>query len=56
MPIFRLNDFLKIEILIFRFENNNLEFKYQILNQISLFEFKLKISYSNLKCEIQIMF
>jgi len=56
MPIFRLNNFLKIEILIFRLKNNNVEFKYQILDQISLFEFKLKILYSNLKCEIEIMF
>jgi len=56
MPIFRFNNLLKIEILIFRFKNNNLEFNYKILDQINIFEFKLKISYSNLKCEIQIMF
>jgi len=33
-----------IEILIFGFENISVEFKYQILDQISLFKFKLKIS------------
>jgi len=33
--MFRLNKFLKFEIIIFRFENNNLEFKYHFLNQIS---------------------
>jgi hypothetical protein len=42
-----------IEILIFGFENINLEFKYQFLNPISLFKFKLKLSYSNQKFEIQ---
>jgi hypothetical protein len=56
MSIFRLNKFFWIEILIFRFKINNLEFKYQFLDQINLFEFKLKISYSNKKFEIQIMF
>ncbi len=45
-----------IEILIFGFENISVEFKYQILDQISLFKFKLKISCSNLKSKIQIMF
>jgi len=34
----------------------NLELKYQFLDQRSLFEFKLKISYSNQKFEIQIIF
>jgi hypothetical protein len=34
----------------------NLEFKYQFLNQRSLFEFKLKISYSVKNFEIQIIF
>jgi hypothetical protein len=34
MSIFRLNNVFWIEILIFKFENNNLEFKYQVLNQI----------------------
>jgi hypothetical protein len=37
-------------------KNINLEFLYHILDQISLFEFKLKIPYSNQKFEIQIMF
>ncbi len=45
-----------IEILIFGFENMNLELKYQFLDQRSLFEFKSKISYSNQKFEIQIIF
>jgi hypothetical protein len=31
-----------IEILIFGFKNINLEFKYQNLDQINFFEFKLK--------------
>jgi len=33
MSIFRLNKVFRIEILLFRFQNNNLEFKYQILDQ-----------------------
>jgi len=37
-------------------KNINLEFKYQFLDQINLFEFKLNISYSNQNFEIQIMF
>jgi len=45
-----------IEILIFGFKNINLKLKYQFLDEISLFEFKLKISYSNQKFEVQIMF
>jgi len=47
---------LCIEILIFGCENINVEFKYQILDQINLFKFKLKISCSNPKSKIQIMF
>jgi hypothetical protein len=35
MSMFRLNNVFWIEILILRFENNNLEFKYQFLDQIS---------------------
>jgi len=35
MSICKLNDFLKIEIKIFRFNNNNLELKYQFLDEIS---------------------
>jgi hypothetical protein len=35
MSIFRLNNLFWIEILIFRFKINNLEFKYQILDQIN---------------------
>jgi hypothetical protein len=34
MSIFGFNNVFWIEILIFRFENNNLEFKYQVLDQI----------------------
>jgi hypothetical protein len=45
-----------IEILIFGFENISVKFKYQILDQISVFKFKLKISCSNPKSKIQIMF
>jgi len=44
------------EILIFGFQNINVKLKYQVLDQISLFKFKLKISYSNQKFEIQITF
>jgi hypothetical protein len=40
-------------MLIFGVKNINLELKYQFLDQINLFEFKLKIMYSNQ--EIQIM-
>jgi hypothetical protein len=32
MSMFRLNNIFWIEILIFRFENNNLEFKYKFLD------------------------
>jgi len=40
-----------IELLIFGFKNINLEFQYQFLDQISLFEFKWKyhIEIKNLK-------
>jgi hypothetical protein len=34
--MFRLNKKIPIEILIFRSENNNLESKYQFLDQISI--------------------
>jgi hypothetical protein len=40
MSIFRLDKCFWIEILIFRFKNNNLELKYQILDQIFFYEFK----------------
>jgi hypothetical protein len=43
-------------MLIFGFKYINLEFKYQFLDQINHFKFKLKISYLNQKFEIQIMF
>jgi hypothetical protein len=33
--MFRLIIIFGIEILIFRFENNNLEFKYKVLDQIA---------------------
>ncbi len=42
-----------IEILIFGFENISVEFKYQILDQINLFKFKLKISCSNPKSKFK---
>jgi len=45
-----------IEILSFGFENINLKFKYQFLNQINLFEFKLKNHIQIKKFEIHIMF
>ncbi len=35
LPIFRVNKVFEIEIIFFRFKNNNLEFKYQFLDQIS---------------------
>jgi hypothetical protein len=34
MSIFRLNNFVWIKILIFRFKNKNLAFKYKNLDQI----------------------
>jgi len=34
--MFRLNKKIQIEILIFKSENNNLESKYQFLDQISI--------------------
>jgi len=34
MSIFKLNNIFWVEILILKFEINNLEFKYQILDQI----------------------
>jgi hypothetical protein len=39
MSMFRLNKVFWTKTLIFRFENNNLEFKYQFLDQF-FFEFK----------------
>ncbi len=39
MSMFRFNNFFQIELLIFRFEDSNLEFKYKIFNQF-FFEFK----------------
>jgi len=36
MSSFRLNNVFSIEILIFSLENNNLEFKYLVLDQIKL--------------------
>jgi hypothetical protein len=45
-----------IEILIFGLKSINLEFKYQNLDEISLFKFKLKISYLYQNFEIQITF
>jgi len=36
MSIFRLNKFFLIELIISRFDNNKLEFKYQNLDQINL--------------------
>jgi hypothetical protein len=60
MLIFRLNKVFWIEILIFRFENNNLEFKYQCLYQIffnlkknsriEMSIFRFKYQYLKLKC------
>jgi hypothetical protein len=35
MSILRFNSVFSIEILISRVENNNLEFKYQFLDQVS---------------------
>jgi len=56
MSIFIINYIFWIEILIFGFKNISVEFKYQILDQISILKFKLKISCSNPKSKIQIMF
>jgi hypothetical protein len=54
MSIFRLNKVLWIETLIFRFENNNLEVKYQILDQISFLNFNNNFQNWNVSFHIQI--
>jgi hypothetical protein len=56
MSIFTINYIFWIEILIIGFENISVELKYQILDQMNLFKFKLKISCSNPKFKIEIMF
>jgi hypothetical protein len=51
--MFRFNTIFWIEILIFRFENNNLEFKYQFLDQISFLNlnnnFQIQITIFNIE-------
>jgi hypothetical protein len=48
MSIFKLNNVFWIAILIFRFENNNLEFKYQFLDSMNNFQTRI-INYENPK-------
>jgi hypothetical protein len=66
MSMFRLNNVFWIEILILRFENNNLEFKYQFLDQISflnlnnnfqnwIFNFQIQITIFNIEMLIFIL-
>jgi len=54
MSIFKLNEFFWIEILIFRFENNNLEIKYQILDEISFLNLNKNFQNWNVNFQIQI--
>jgi hypothetical protein len=54
MSIFRLNYYFWIEILIFRFENNNLEIKYQFLDKMMFLNLNIKFQNWNVSFEIQI--
>jgi len=54
LPIFRLNKIFKIEIIVFRFENNNLEFKYQFFDQINLLNLNNNFQNWNVNYHIQI--
>jgi hypothetical protein len=54
LPIFRLNKVCKIEIIIFRIENNNLKFKYGCLGQISFLNLNNNFHNWNVKFPIQI--
>jgi hypothetical protein len=54
MSNFRLNKKNWIEILIFRFENNNLEFKYQVLDQIKFLNLNNNFQNCNVNFQIQV--
>jgi hypothetical protein len=54
MSIFRHNKVFWIEIFIFRFENNNLGFKYQFLDQISFLNLNNNFQNWNVNFQIQI--
>jgi hypothetical protein len=52
MSIFRFHNVFYIKILIFRFRNNNLEFKYQVWVQIKFLN--LDNTFENLNVNFQI--
>jgi len=54
MSIFRLNKFFWVEIPILRFESNNLELKYQLLDQISFLNLNNNFQIWNVNFQIQI--
>jgi hypothetical protein len=54
MSIFRLNKYFWIEILVFWFENNNLEIKYQFFDQISFLNLENNFQNWNVNFHIQI--
>jgi hypothetical protein len=54
MLIFKLNNIFWIEILIFRFKNNNLEFKYQNLDQIKFLNLNNNFQNWNVNFQIQV--
>jgi hypothetical protein len=55
MLIFILNRNFLIEILMFRFENNNLKFKYQFVDQIIFLNLNKTFQNWNVKFHIQII-
>jgi hypothetical protein len=52
--MFRLNYYFWIEIPIFRFENNNLELKYKVLDQIYFLNLNNNFQNWNVNFQIQI--
>jgi len=54
MSIFTLNNFFRIEMLIFRFKNNNLEFKYEVLDQIKFLNLNNNFHNRNVNFHIQV--
>jgi hypothetical protein len=54
MSMFRLNKRNWTEILIFKFENNNLEFKYQFLDQVMFLNLNKNFQIWNVNFQIQI--
>jgi hypothetical protein len=54
MSILRLNNVFWIEIVIFRFKNNNLEIKYWFLDQISFLNLNENFQNWNVNFQIQI--